>query len=99
MKSKIDLIDSKYKFEEELDDLFMVSKQEITDEFMDDIKAHRLASKNNRNDWQKVASIPTVIIDKWMREGFDVFSESPRAIMRRLRANNLDYFIATGKSL
>ena len=49
----------------------------------------------------KVASIPAVIAEKWMREGFNILDPNVngKEILKRLRAENLDAFIATEKSI
>ena len=45
----------------------------------------------------RVASIPAVVYDQWKREGFDALKEPPKAILKRLKQQNLDAFITTNK--
>jgi hypothetical protein len=33
----------------------------------------------------------------WLKEGFDIFRETPRAIVRKLQKDGLEKFIATTK--
>jgi hypothetical protein len=50
----------------------------------------------------RVASIPTVVVEKWRREGFDIMSDrniTGAEIVSRLKAENLDGFLTTDKSI
>jgi hypothetical protein len=50
----------------------------------------------------KLASIPTVVVEKWMREGFDILTDrniTPAQIVKKLKEENLDGFLATEKRL
>ena len=49
----------------------------------------------------RVASIPVVVVEKWMREGFDIMSGKHTAaeIVKRLKQENLDAFLTTEKSV
>ena len=72
--------------------------QEITTAFMDDLKDSRNASDNTREkEFQRVASIPTAVHEQWLREGFDLYQHSVKEIVKRLRDQSLDYFMATNK--
>ena len=72
--------------------------QEITTAFMDDLKDSRNASDNTREkEFQRVASIPTAVHEQWLREGFDLYKASVKEIVKRLRDQSLDYFMATNK--
>ena len=77
--------------------------QEIPQWHLDKLKAERVAAAGRREgDFMKVASIPTVIIEKWMREGFDVMGDkniTGKQIVARLKAENLDAFLVTDKQL
>lgn len=50
-------------------------------------------------DMERCASIPTAVVEKWMREGFDVFTAPAREIIARLRRENLEAFITTNKRI
>jgi hypothetical protein len=46
-----------------------------------------------------VASIPVCLVDKWMREGYDVYQEPIRKSVAKLKHENLEYFLATAKEI
>lgn len=74
------------------------NSQNITTAFMDDLKDSRNASTETREkDFQRVASIPVVVHEQWLREGFDLYKASVTEITKRLRDQSLDYFMATDK--
>jgi hypothetical protein len=91
------LIDVGWKFEEELDDLFLVKEQYIPDSFLDQLADDRLNSKQRAGEFHKIAEIPTGVVEMWLKEGFDIFRETPRAIVRKLQKDGLEKFIATTK--
>ena len=50
----------------------------------------------------KVASIPTAVVEKWMREGFNIMTDkniTAKQIVNKLKSENLDAFLTTEKSL
>ena len=50
----------------------------------------------------RVPRYPTVVVEKWMREGFDIMSgeHSAAEIVKRLKkAENLEAFLTTEKSV
>ncbi len=74
--------------------------QEIPDHILDDLNLSRTDSGNKREgEMMKVASIPVVVVDKWMREGFDVFKASAKEIVAKLKAEDMGYFMATNKNI
>ena len=78
--------------------LVIKKTQEITDDFIDRLADKRLASSNNKmGNWHEVCSVPTVVVEKWLKEGFDIYKEPARKILAKLRAENLGAFIATTK--
>lgn len=75
-------------------------EQHIPDHILDDLNIQRTESGNKREgDMMKIASIPVVVVDKWMREGFDVFKHSAKEIVARLKAEDLGHFMATTKRI
>ena len=89
-------------FGENADGLFVKKSQDIPQHLIDDIADHRKASSGKREgNFMKVASIPTVIIEKWMSEGFNIFDSNIKAadIVKRLKAENLEAFLTTEKSI
>ena len=77
--------------------------QSIPQWHLDSLKAERVAAEGKREgEFMKVASIPTVVIEKWLREGFDVMGDkniTGRQIVARLKAENLDAFLVTDKQI
>ena len=48
-------------------------------------------------DFVEVCSVPVVVVEKWLKEGFDIHKEPASKILSKLRAENLGAFIATNK--
>lgn len=82
------------------DDVYRKHTQNISQAFLDDLKESRNSSKDqNEGEFMKVASIPVIVVEKWMREGFNIYEASGQEIVKRLRKENLDYFMATEKRI
>lgn len=77
--------------------LGLVRTQDIPASFLDSLADCRAASAQRAGDVHRVASVPAALVDKWRREGFDIFREPARAIVKRLRDEGFDGFIATNK--
>jgi hypothetical protein len=74
--------------------------QVIPDSLLQDLADKRLASSNVREkDLMHVASIPAALVDRWFREGYDVFQEPIRKTVAKLKTENLEYFLATAKDI
>lgn len=75
--------------------------QTITDEFLKGNAEKRNASYKPAGDFHQMASIPTSVVEKWMREGFNIFDKNTTAkeIVDRLRAENLQAFLTSNKRL
>ena len=77
--------------------------QEIPQWHLDALKEQRNNSTAApEGEFMRVASIPTVVVEKWMREGFDILSDkniTGADIVKRLKAENLDAFLTTEKSI
>jgi len=76
--------------------------QYIDDAHLAFLADHRAESTNApAGDFHLAASIPVVIVEKWMAEGFNIFDKDIglEAIMKRLRQEDMDRLIATSKSL
>lgn len=74
--------------------------QTIPDDLLESLADKRLASHSVREgEMQHVASIPAALVDRWMREGFDVFNEPVRKTVARLKAENFGHFLATDKQV
>jgi len=82
--------------------VFRKHTQAISDDFLTRIKEQRNESKNRREgEFMSVAQIPTIVVEQWMRDGFDIFSgeHSAAEIVARLKRENLQAFLTTEKSV
>jgi hypothetical protein len=74
--------------------------QQIPTEFLDRLKAERDDSSSVReSEMMRVASIPVVLIERWLAEGYDFYNESARSIVAKLKTEGMEYFLTTGKSV
>lgn len=102
MDKKTNLHGVGQQFDMDSGGLFLRNTQTITDDFLNNIKEQRNASKDKKEgEYMRVASIPTIIVEKWMREGFDIMSGEHTAaeIVKRLKDENLEAFLTTEKSV
>ena len=102
MKDKVDLVGINTQYGCDVDGVFRKHTQDISDDFLTSLKEQRNASLDQREgDFMRVASIPVVVVEKWMREGFDVMSgkHSAAEIVKRLKQENLHAFLTTDKSV
>ena len=82
--------------------VFRKHTQQISQSFLDNVAEQRNRSREQREkEFMSVAQIPTIVVEKWMREGFDIFSgeHSAADIVKRLKRENLDAFLTTEKSV
>ena len=94
------LIQSNTEFLDDAGDFTRKHSQHITQDFLDDLKQSRDASMSTRaGEMMRVASIPTVVVEKWLREGFNIWEASGSEIVKRLKAEDLDMFLATNKRI
>ena len=88
---------------EDGDSVLRKHTQEIPQSFLDGLAEQRNNSTAApEGEFMRVASIPTVVVEKWMREGFDILSDrniKGADIVKRLKAENLDAFLTTEKSI
>ena len=86
----------------DVDGVFRKHTQQISQSFLDNVAEQRNRSREQRErEFMSVAQIPTIVVEKWMREGFDIFSgeHSAAEIVKRLKRENLDAFLTTEKSV
>jgi len=86
------------------DTLIIGRHQVFPDEWMDRLAEKRKATTEagyKAGEFEEFAQIPMIFIEKWRKEGFDVLSHNYKAeeIEKRLRAENLEAFITTGRSI
>lgn len=94
------LIDPKYKFLNGTSGLVIERAQEIPDSLLTQNAEDRAESTKGRmKDFHKFASIPTVIVEKWLREGFDVYREPAKAIVARLKQEDLSAFLTSERKI
>jgi hypothetical protein len=96
------LIDPTVEFLDGDSDRNLVIKhsQEINAEFLESIRQARFESTQRpMGDFHRFASVPTAVVEKWKREGFDVMKEPAKAIIRKLQSEDLGAFITTNKVL
>lgn len=77
-------------------------RQEIPDAFWDDIAASRTAQDNKPvGDFLHVASIPSLVIEEWYAQGFNIFDKNVTLpeILARLRLEDKDKLIVTSRSI
>lgn len=76
--------------------------QEIPDDFLDELAAIRDIQDNNAlGNYALAARIPTVLVEKWMREGFNIFDKNIGVadIIKKLESLDLQKLRATNKRL
>ena len=102
MTKKVDLVGIDTQYDCDVGGVFRKHTQAIRDDFLTSVKEQRNASKDQREgDFMRVASIPTIVVEKWMREGFNIMSgeHSAAEIVKRLKQENLHAFLTTEKSV
>ena len=93
------LHDVEWDIGQNVDGLFVKKDQIISDEFLTANRDARFESTERAKEYHRFASIPVVVVEQWLKQGFDVYKESPKAIVKRLRAENLEAFLTSNKSL
>tara|TARA_Y100000022_G_C13078525_1_gene296690 strand:+ start:305 stop:610 length:306 start_codon:yes stop_codon:yes gene_type:complete len=99
-KNKVNLLDPDVNFIQDNDRVMREHSQKISKAFLDDLKDSRNQTSDvPSGEFLRVASIPTGVVEKWLREGFNVWEASGKEIVKRLKNENLDYFLATDKRI
>ena len=95
------LIGISSEFHCDADGLSLQHTQSIPSSFLSQLAQSRNASSAPAGEHHRVASIPVAVVEKWLREGFDISQPDVTAaeIVTRLKAENLDAFITTTKQL
>lgn len=100
MTQNIQIADQQISFDENSEGLVIQRYQEIPQSFLDRLKAERANSSSVREgENMRVASIPVAIVEQWMRDGFPFYSATASEIVAKLKAEHLDYFLTTDKSV
>lgn len=74
----------------------IVSEQILGQDFWDDLEQAKEDFQFRLNGLTPVASIPEALVNKWIREGFDVWSAPANEIIRKLRCDGYDAFVISG---
>lgn len=91
--------DIKTDFEEEGSNLVIAKSQDITDAYLQSLKDARFGSKNQRaGEYHRAASIPVIVHEKWLKEGYDCTKEPIKKTLAKLKLEGLDYFITSDKA-
>ena len=100
-KSKgIDLSGVNTQYLQTGDDVYRKHTQDISQAFLDYLKDSRNASKDqSEGEFMRVASIPVAVVEQWQREGFNIYEATGPEIVKRLKDQNLDAFMATEKRI
>lgn len=99
-KPGVELLGVETEYLQEGNNVVRKHTQEISQAFLDDLKDSRNASKDQREgEFMRAASIPVAVHEQWLREGFDLYQATGPEIIKRLRDQNLDYFLATEKRI
>lgn len=94
------LIAADFNVSENTEGTIIEQYQEIPQWWVDQLKEHRADTKHAPSgEYHRAASIPQVVVDKWLAEGYDVFKEPVSKSLAKLRAEGLDYFITTEKQI
>ena len=76
------------------------SRQEISEDFLSKARADKDASLDPmKGELHRVCTVPAVLVEKWLREGFNVYTEPAKAIVARLQREHLDAFVTTKRRL
>lgn len=90
------LLDNEVTFKSNADGLYLLHEQAITSEFLDLCKDTRSAQADLRSrQMNQVASVPTHVIEIWLRQGIDVWNMTPREVVQRLERESLQAFITS----
>lgn len=94
------LLENNASFGDNADGLFVKHTQVIPQEFLDDLHNERTARQHVKHrELNKVASVPTHVVELWLRQGRDVWNSTPRQIVQWLEQDNLHAFITTPHSV
>ena len=100
--NKINLIDAEpLPFKTGPDGELLIKKQQhITDWQLEQARDMR-HYEGREGEFMSVAEVPTIVVEMWKRQGFDMMDRNvtARDIVKRLRAEGLEAFITTRKKV
>jgi hypothetical protein len=96
-----DIIESQVEFLEGDQETPLIIKrfQDIPQDYLDALAEDRKASSGRAGEFHKACSIPAALHEAWLRQGYDCTKEPVKKTLAKLKAEGLDYFIATEKRL
>lgn len=71
--------------------LWCVRTQELPDSYLRELSEVR--AQRPKGELRRVASIPAVVVEQMLREGFNVFAAEAKEIVSWLRRKNLTAFV------
>lgn len=74
----------------------ITTEQYLGQDFWEDLKQAKEDFSYRLNGLTPVASIPEALVNKWLREGFDVWNAPANEIIRKLRIDGYDAFVISG---
>lgn len=96
MSNAPDLLDSEFSLGTSVGEDYLKHEQVITQDFIDSLKCERAAKSAVRmGNFNRVASVPTSVMEIWMKQGRDPYRASARDVVKWLNKDSLDAFITT----
>ena len=97
---QLELLDNEWALGTQAGEDFLKHDQFISQEFLDSLKADRDSRNHERyGEHNRVASVPTSVIEIWMKQGLDPFRMTPKQVVAQLQRDGLDAFITTTKGV
>lgn len=94
----IRLLDANPVWLEGPDGLAIKHEQVISGLQMDALRDARNDSVQRAcGEMERVASVPTSVIELWLRQGFDAVNAPLTDVVKKLKQDGLEYFLATDK--
>lgn len=80
--------------------LLATHQEHIPQAYIDELADYRNRQSAQRcRNYHRVASIPSIFVAQFAKEGFDVYKETPSAVISYLKRKGLEAFITTDKSV
>jgi len=100
VSDNINLIDAHTDFGCAIGQNYTKHTQEIPMDFLDGLQSERLASAAVRaGELHRVASVPTAVVEIWLRQGLDIHKMTAREIVAKLHRDGLDAFVTSNKRI
>lgn len=74
------------------------AEQELGSQFWNDLDEAKTDFQMRLNGLTPVASIPSAVVNQWVREGFDFWHASAAEIQKKLRKEDRKRFLVTDKN-